>query len=134
MLLGGIPAMVAAAYFLPSSTDPSEIRLAAQEFSRQPEVAEALQRLSGGVPWHKMEPEARLKLALEKTYAEMGFFLWSHNYADLSGPEKDKADRCRDVLERKLAGTAGQGNPLDKFYEEVLMQTRKQKIGKIGVA
>lgn len=122
--LAGVPVADIVTYFVPPGTKDEEILASAKEWPGQREVLEALRLLTGGVPWQQLSPEERLKIALDKHYAEMAYFLWSHNYADLTGGEKGKADDCRRALEAKLAGTAGKGNFLEVFYEEYM---KKQK-------
>lgn len=130
--LSGVPAYEAVGFFLPSAATEEAREKAALDLPRQPEVAKAMQRLSGGKPWQELRSEERINLAIEKHYAEMAYFLWTHNYAELSGPDKMKADTCRQALEAKLAGTAGKGNALDRFYESVIDMYKKQI--KVGVA
>jgi hypothetical protein len=50
----------------------------------------------------------------------MAFYLYSHNYCDLSGNEKLKADTCRQALEVKTAGMAGKLDALSQFYADIL--------------
>lgn len=133
LLLAGAPARVAATYFAGPGADDEDLQDAANQWSDQSEVKQELLKLTGGVPWHRLSDEERLQLAMKKHYAEMAFFLWTHNYGELSGGDRQKADTCRESLERKLAGTAGKGNALDQFYEEVIgryKMTAAQKVGR----
>ena len=126
MLLAGIPRTVAASYFAPQNCSQDELEEYAHDWGKQVEVVEAVQRHSAdGTPWHLMGPEERLKVAVDKHYADRAYFLWSHNYSDLNGLDKQKADSCLATLEAKLAGTAGQGSVLDRLYEDVLKEYKK---------
>lgn len=131
LILSGVPPIDAVAPFISSEAGEGALEKAAVELPRQQLVLKAIQDLSGGVPWQKLRPEERLQIALDKHYAEMAYFMWTHNYTDLSGVDKVKADTCRAALEAKLAGTAGKGSILDRFYEEVIATQRARiKVGK----
>ena|SRR3990167_1912016 len=134
IVLSGVPTHQAARYFLPATVEPDEVRDAAHDFYSQVEVQASLEKLTGGVPWQRLTKEDRLAIALDKHYAELAFFLWSHNYADLDGAGKQKADTCRQALEAKVAGTAGKGNAMERFYEDLLVQYKKGAVGKVGLA
>ena len=134
IVLSGVPTHKAARYFLPEVVDANEVRDAAMDFYRQPEVQEALEKLTGGVPWQRLSKDERLAISLDKHYAELAYFLWSNNYSDLDGAGKQKADTCRQALEAKVAGTAGKGNAMERFYEDLLVQYKKGAVGKVGLA
>jgi hypothetical protein len=119
ILLSGCPPSQAVGYFLVEGDDGEAEERFLQAWPRQPEVLEAIRGLTGG-EWHTLGEEERLQLALRKHYAELAFFLWSHNYNDLNGPDKMKADGCRQALEAKLAGLAGKEDQLADFYKDVL--------------
>lgn len=130
MLLAGAPASTACSYFLDATAPDEQIAFAAEEWPRQKEVLAAIRELTGGIPWHEMDPAERLKLALEKHYAEMAFFLWTTNYIDADGAAKIKADTCRQALEGKVAGTAGTSDPLRQFYETLTKDVAKRSTPK----
>ena len=134
MLLAGAPVSVACSYFLPPDAGEEDIEIAAEVWPGQKEVLKAIQTLTGGVPWHHLSPEERIRIALDKMYAEMAYFLWSHNYSDAGGVEKLKADTCRQALEAKVAGTAGKGNAIEEYYREILQQKRTGIEVKVGKA
>jgi hypothetical protein len=69
--------------------------------------------------WQEMSLQERIQYAIDKHYAEMAYFLYSRNYADLQGAEKAKADTCRMTLEAKLAGMAGKLDALSQFYADL---------------
>ena len=50
----------------------------------------------------------------------MAYFLYSRNYAELAGQEKQKADTCRTALEAKLAGTSGKLSAVETFWADVV--------------
>lgn len=120
MLSSGMPAIDAAAYFVAQevSRDPSQLGAAASHFLSLPVVKDAIRRVQGKA-WQEMSLEERVKFAVEKNYAEAAYFLYSHNYALLQGADRQKADTCRQVLEARLAGTAGKQSPLEQWMEDV---------------
>ena len=120
ILLSGAPLSDAVGYFLPLDSPEEIIALAIQDWPQQLEVAEALKRYSGGEDWHRLTDEQRLEVAIKKHYNEMAYFLWTNNYAESTGNEKLKADTCRQAIETKLAGMAGQESPLSRFYHDML--------------
>lgn len=123
ILLSGCPVAQAVTYFL----GPDEDEVAASEaWPRQPAVLAATKKLTGGVSWHELGEQERMELALKNHYAQLAFFLYVNNYNDLDGAKKQKADTCRQVLETKLAGLAGQSNPLNDFYGDMLATYKKQ--------
>lgn len=71
-----------------------------------------------GKSWQDMSIQERIQKAVDKHYSELAYFLFSHNYSDLTGPEKQKADTCRIALEAKLAGNSGKMSALDQFFSD----------------
>ena len=122
MLQAGVEPRQALGYFFDSS---SEADIAYAHWLPHRRLQEAFTKLNKG-EWQKLSPEERIELALNKHYAEMAYFLWTHHFAELAGKELDKADVCRDVLEKKLAGTAGQ-TPLQRFWDDFVKQTKELK-------
>ena len=124
MLLAGAPITDACAYFFSNEdgTQPHEafIIAAAEKWPDQPEVLAAIKKHMGGEEWHKLTDHSRLELAMTKHYNEMAYFLYTHNYSELKGTDRMKADTCRQSLESKLAGTAGKGDQLNQYYKDVL--------------
>ena len=121
MLHSGLPPSDAIRYFLPDddSVTPLEINSTIRRWNGSKRVQDALLALQGK-PWEGMTLEEKCRFAVDKQYTEMSYFMYAHNYAELVGPEKAKADTCRSVLEAKLAGTSGKLNQLDQFYADVL--------------
>jgi|TARA_R110002012_G_C11630079_1_gene609741 hypothetical protein len=120
MLLSGAPVSDAVRYFLDAMTPEEFLVEAAEQWPQQAEVLDRLQHYTGGEAWHKMTDQQRLETAIKKHYNEMAYFLWSVNYVECSGNDKIKADTCRQSLEVKLAGLAGQDSPLSRFYNDML--------------
>lgn len=118
MLASGMPSLEVMTYFLEPGTDPAEIELVHSRWMRSQEVQAAILRLQGKA-WQDLLLEDRIKLAIERHYSEMAYFLYSHNYGTLSGPEKQKADTCRTALEAKIAGMAGKMDALSRFWDDV---------------
>ena len=134
IVMSGVPTHRAVRYFTPLAMDDDDIRDFSRACYAQSEVQAALQLLSGGVPWQSLSKEQRLSIALDKHYAELAYFLWANNYADLDGAGKQKADTCRQALDAKVAGTAGKGNAMERFYEDLLKQYKLGAVAKIGLA
>ena len=120
ILLSGAPVADAVSYFLPAKASDKDRAAAIEAWPSQSEVLDAIQRYTGGQAWHEMEDHDRMSVALKKHYNEMAYFLWTANYAEMTGNEKLKADTCRIAIETKLAGMAGQESPLSRFYHDML--------------
>jgi hypothetical protein len=75
-----------------------------------------------------MTLEEKIKTATDNHYAQLAYFLFSHNYSDLGTTDKAKADTARQALEAKLAGTAGKGDALSQFFSDI--NSGKIKLGK----
>lgn len=117
MVLAGVPPVDAVAYFQ-DSEHLVDMYALAREWQRSPLVAAELVKLQKG-DWTALSAQDRIKLALDKHYNEMAYFLYSHNYSDLDATKKSKADTCRVALEQKLAGMAGVMSPLASFWQDV---------------
>jgi|TARA_R100000306_G_scaffold41949_1_gene40832 hypothetical protein len=120
ILLSGAPVVDAVDYFLDAKASDAQRLAAQQDWPAQEDVLAAIQRYTGGEKWHEMDDAVRMKVALNKHYNEMAYFLWTANYTDMTGNDKLKADTCRIALETKVAGMAGQESPLARFYHDML--------------
>ena len=120
MIHVGMPSEEAIHYFIPESDEWTETSIAAlhNKWVRSSLVSKALRALRG-TPYEDLSSEERIKFALDKHYGEMAYFLYSHNYSLLEGADKTKADTARTALEAKLAGLAGQLDPLTQFWNDV---------------
>ena len=142
MLKCGSPAREAIRYFLPCD-DPnltvSMIEAVAARWLASPLIQKEILALQGK-DWTEMSLTEQLRTAVDKTYVEMAYFLYSRNYVDLSGPERSKADECRRTLEAKLAGTAGKLTAVETFWADVvagrvkLVGAQPQTSNSLGVA
>lgn len=130
MILAGATVTDACAYFIegpsPEHREPF-IQEAAETWPEQPEVLDAIKRHMGGAEWHKLTDSERVELAMRKHYNEMAYFLYTHNYAELGGNDKLKADTCRQALEAKLAGMAGKQDPLRQFYLDMMPKLQAEQ-------
>lgn len=121
MLSCGAPPREAIRYFLPEEESGPAVSLIESTTARWM-ASEPVRRWIlhyQGKDWADMGPGEKLKFALDKTYTEMAYFLYSRNYVELNGPDKAKADTCRTVLEAKLAGTSGQLNQVERFWSDI---------------
>lgn len=127
MLMAGLPVKDIMVYFFPESTDTERQSIAAG-WVRSKALQQAVKALQGA-DWHEMSLEKRIQLAVDKHYSELAYFLYSNNYNTVSGTEKTKADTARAVLETKLAGLAGQANPLAQFWKD--LKDKKVSLGPV---
>ena len=121
MLSSGAPAREAIRYFLPEGEEvltSGQVEQIAARWLADKAVQAAIIGLQG-TEWEGMTTEEKLRYAVGKTYVEMAYFLYSRNYVELSGPERAKADTCRNTLEAKLAGTAGKLSAVEQFWADV---------------
>ena len=130
MLSAGLPPRDAMRYFLPDGEDltPGVIETYLTKWLRSDTVRKAIQTTQGK-PWQDMTLDEKMRFAIDKHYTEMAYFLYSHNYAELAGAEKQKADTCRATLESKLAGMAGKLGALDQFWADVTSGKVKLGVG-----
>ena len=75
-----------------------------------------------------MSDEARSELALRKHFNEMAYYLWTNNYTELDGSGKVKADTCRQALQDKASGIAGQDSPIARFYHDLLNRVEREVV------
>lgn len=121
MILSGVPPEDALRYFLDEDVVVDSLTLTqwAKVWQKSRLVLAALVGLQGG-DWATLSPQQRIQLALDKTYNEMAYLLYTRNYAAESNPNvKQKMDTCRTSLEAKLAGTAGKLNSLEEFFADL---------------
>lgn len=126
MLSAGVPGAEAIRYFYPDD-NPTSQKAWLDKWMRSEEVQRQIILLQGK-SWEKMSTEEKIQFAVNKHYVEAAYFLYSHNYAELTGAEKTKADTCRQVLETKLAGMSGKMDALSQFWADV--QSGAIKLGK----
>jgi hypothetical protein len=131
MMTSGMPSVDAIRYFALDGMDDAALMVFHDTVIRAKALARAVRELQGK-SWQDMSLDEKMKWAVEKHYAEMAYFLYSHNYSELSGLEKTKADTCRVSLEQRLAGTSGQMNALDQWFADV--RSGKVKLGTAVVA
>ena len=125
MLHSGMPARDAITYFT-DETDSQALLALLKEWTHSPSVARATLALQGK-SWQDMTLDEKIQITIDKHYAELAYFLYSHNYAELMGAERSKADTCRQALEAKLAGMSGKMGPIEAFWSDI-------KSGKVKLA
>src|SRR3990167_1242496 len=113
MLGSGMPPLDILTYFYPDLA-PIDLKGELDRWNRSHNVRAAILAQMGRA-WQDMTLDERIAFAIDKHYSEMAYFLYSHNYAQLVGADKQKADTCRQALEAKLAGMAGKMGPLEAF-------------------
>lgn len=81
-------------------------------------VADETDRLNEGA-WQDIEAGDRLRLALEKHYAEMAYFLYTNNFADPSA-DRAKMTEAREAIVAKIeAGDGKGGSVFDVFLQKL---------------
>lgn len=118
ILSAGVPQIEALRYLLPDAEGAS-LRDALPEWLKDKAVQNAILAIQGK-PWENMRLEEKIRFAIDKHYTELAYFLYAHNYADLTGAERNKADVCRASLEAKLAGSAGKTDALTSFIDDIM--------------
>ena len=121
IISSGMPHSEAIRYFCEPEEEPfAKLKV----WSMSPLVAQAtlsIQKKS----WQDMTLSERIKCAIDLHYSQMAYFLYSHNYVEVAGTDKQKADTCRQALEAKLAGMAGKMDALTSFWSDVANGTVK---------
>lgn len=130
MINAGMPTLEAMRYFYPED-DPERVKFEHDRWMRSSHVKAAVKHVQYGKNWQEMSLDERIKFAVDKHYSELAYFLYTHNYATLSGAERQKADICRAALEAKLAGTAGKMDALTSWFDDV--KTGRVKLPTVAV-
>lgn len=131
MLESGMPSIEAIGYFVDAeiASDQALVKSIHDKWMRSGTVRSAILALQGK-PWQGMDLMEKLRYSIDRHYAQMAYYLYTHNYSELTAAEKSKADTARQVLEAKLAGRAGKETPLEEFTRELL--EGKLKLEKVG--
>lgn len=116
MLMAGMPGADSIRYFFEDEKDQAAML---DRWMASREVAAAIKKLQNDKDWQQMSLDERVRLAVDKTYNEMAWFLYSRNYSELGGAERAKADICRQALEAKIAGLAGKLDAITRFWDDV---------------
>ena len=120
MIESGMPSMEAIGYFADAeiAADPSLLRSIHDRWMKSSVVRASLLALQGK-PWQGMDLMEKIRYSIDRHYAQMAYYLYTHNYTELTAQEKAKADTCRQVLEAKLAGRAGKETPIEEFFRDI---------------
>lgn len=117
MLQAGLPADQAILYFTDDS-DPADVAVLLSKWMRCRAIKKAQQRLLGK-SWQEMSLEERIETGLTYHYNSLAYLLFSQNYSVVGPADKAKLDSARTALEAKKAGTAGQGDALSRFMDDL---------------
>lgn len=123
MLQAGLPASDAIAYFI-DLEDPAERARVLLTWLKSRSVRTAQQELMGK-KWQDMNLDERCRYALDLHYSQMAYYLFNHNYVEMTSGDKTKADTARAALESKLAGNAGKGDALTRFLDDFTAAKKK---------
>lgn len=126
LLHSGVPMATVVKMFLQKGEKEDEARAA---WSVQEAVRKAIAKLDDGKAWFEWTDKERHERALARHYNSLAYYLWSTNYPELAGEARAKADTARQALEAKIAGTAGQNDPVTEFYKEVVAAFKAKKKG-----
>lgn len=118
MLQSGLPGRDAITYFFPDEGDSQILASALKQWLASPSVKAAIVKLQGK-SWQDMTLDERIQTAIDLHYNQLATFLYSHNYCELMGADRQKADICRAALEAKIAGNAGKMGPIESFWSDV---------------
>lgn len=91
------------------------------EWSASPLLLTAINELNGG-EWHKLDPDRRLQLALDKHLAELAHFLYTHSFRSASGEVLRKIDTAAARLTDFLTDRSGGDSPFKDFVQEFMAQ------------
>ena len=119
MLGAGMPSMDAITYFAEEGDQAEDLKFRHDRWMNSKLLQRAVLQIQGSA-WQDMTLEQRMRFAMDKHYSELAYYLYAHNYSDLQGNMKQKADTCRIALEGKLSGMAGKMDPLSRFWDDVL--------------
>ena len=118
MLKSGMPSISIIAYFY-DDVDAHTLRAEHERWVRSKRILAAIRRVQGK-GWEEMNLTEQITFSSDKHYAELAYFLYSHNYSELSSSaDVTNADTCRKVLEAKLAGTTGKLSPLETWFQDI---------------
>jgi hypothetical protein len=130
MLRAGLPASEAILYFT-DSEDPRELQELLGSWTRSRAVKVAMAELAGKA-WTDLTLEEQIKNALDQHYRGLAYFLHSHHYAEVGDKDKAKLDTARTALEQKQAGTAGKGDALTRFFDDINTGRVKLSVPKLN--
>ena len=119
LLRAGVPQPDALCYVL-GAVEPGLIELALPRWLRSRLVVDALATLNGG-RWPALESDARLDIALDKHYAELAHYLYTHDYDGADAKQMRKLDTARESLERLRVGRMQENSPFVKFLRQLLV-------------
>lgn len=127
MLNAGMPSLDAIKYFLAEGEwTAGAVQAVHDKWVNSGAVKKAWAVILGK-SWQDLDLDARIQFAIDKHYAELAYFLYSHNFSSVAGADLVKANTARGVLETKLAGLAGRGDALSEFLLD--LQKGKVKLG-----
>ena len=119
MIHSGYPPDEAIRYFSGMNTSHRDLTAMADAWRLDAQVQADFLAFQGK-PFQEMSLNERIKYSLDMHYSQLAYFLYSHNYSEMSSTDQKKADAARAALEANVAGTSGQFNPLQAFWAESL--------------
>lgn len=124
VLAAGVPAADALVYFAPehfAAITPEQIATWQRDWLTAHIVIRAFNSLNGGA-WETLDKDRRLELAVDKTLAELAYFLYTHNYQECYGIELTKHDAARkDLMTYIKARSSGDDDaPWIKAMREIV--------------
>lgn len=124
VLAAGVPATDALVYFAPehfAAQTPEQIATWQRQWLTSNIVIRAFNSFNGGA-WEELDKDRRLELSVDKTLAELAYFLYTHNYQDCYGIELTKHDAARkDLMAYVKAKSSGDDDaPWIKAMREII--------------
>lgn len=123
LLHAGVPALTCLAYLAPDyhaalTLEQRKAWYLALVGSRA--VLDAARELNGG-DWQTLDADRRLTLALDKHFAELAHYLYTHDYAEADGNEAKKISEARAAITEKLRGDSeGDDTPFTRMMRDLM--------------
>src|SRR6185436_11231802 len=96
----------------------NEVALTLGKWQRSKAVKRAQHSILGK-SWTEMSLDEKVDIALNQHYSTLAYLLYSTNYISVGQTDKSKLDTARQALEAKKAGTAGKGDALSQFMDDL---------------
>lgn len=117
-LHAGVHCAEALKYLRPGITDETIREELAAKWIGTTVLLDAVERLNGGA-WPDLPADRRLEIALDRHYAELAYFLLTHNYTEADGLDYKKVVDARTAIALRIAGQEGKGDAFDEFMRAI---------------
>ncbi len=117
MLAAGLPALDALGYFV-EYEEPDLLAKTLRIWQKARSTRRAMMSLQKR-PWAEMSLDERMEAALSQHYNGLAYMLYTLHYQDSDKETKAKLDEARKAIEARLAGNAGKGDALSRFFDDL---------------